>query len=115
LDKLAQHGFELDAGDDAFAQRYLSPGDADFGTEEGLVVVRLAPHRKLRARRFFLEQQFRRDARHDLVHFGHRRARGVGGAHQRAHAGAGDAVDRHAVLFEDLEYPDVGRAARAAS
>jgi hypothetical protein len=70
---------------------------------------------KFRARRLFLEQQFRRDARHDLVHFGHRGTRGVGGTHQRAHAGAGDAVHRHAVLLEHLEYADVGRAARAAT
>ena len=40
---------------------------------------------------------------------------GVAGADQRAHAGARDAVDRHAHLLEHLEHADVRAALRAAA
>ncbi len=42
-------------------------------------------------------------------------ARCVTAADQRAHAGAGDAVDRHVELLEDLQHADMGAALGAAA
>ena len=50
-----------------------------------------------------------------LLHLRDRHAARVRAADERAHAGAGDAVDRHAQLLEHLEDADVRGAARAAA
>ena len=44
-----------------------------------------------------------------------RQAAGIQPADHRAHAGAGDRIDRHVQLIEHLEHADVRRAARAAA
>lgn len=44
-----------------------------------------------------------------LLEFGDAVARGVQAADHRAHAGAGNGVDAHALLFQRLEHPDMGQ------
>ncbi|MCY1416441.1 hypothetical protein D9M71_319470 [compost metagenome] len=111
----AKHGLELDAGDDALAELDLAVVQADLGGEQDAVVVLLATHGALLARRVLFEQQLGGDGLEDGVHFRRGGAGRVGGADQGPHAGAGDAVDRHAVLFEHLDHPDMRRAPRAAA
>ena len=55
------------------------------------------------------------DAGHEFLELGRRQARRVTGADQRAHAGAGDAVDRHMQLLEHLEHADMCAALGAAA
>ncbi len=55
------------------------------------------------------------DADQELLQFVGRNAGGVPRADQRAHAGAGDAVDRHVHLLEHLQHADVGAALGAAA
>ena len=43
----------------------------------------------------------------ELFDFGGGHARRVAAADQRAHAGAGNAIDRYAHLLQDLEHPNV--------
>jgi hypothetical protein len=50
-----------------------------------------------------------------LAHDRRRQPGGVSAGHQPAHAGAGDAVHRHAQFFEHFENADMRRAARATA
>ena len=105
-----------DAGEHALRQREPAVLHAELGREQRLVVVGLAPDGDLLARRPVAE---------DLVPVGLEddappalagdAARGEGAADDRAHAGAGDAVHRHAQLLQHLEHADVRDAARAAA
>ena len=55
------------------------------------------------------------DPDQERLQFVGRNAGGVTRADQRAHAGAGDAVDRHVHLLEHLQHADVGAALGAAA
>ncbi len=55
------------------------------------------------------------DAADELLDLRGGLARRVTAADERAHAGAGDAVDRHVKLLEDLQHADMGAALGAAA
>ena len=55
------------------------------------------------------------DAAEELLQFGRRNSRGVAGADQRTHAGAGDAVDGDAQLLQHLQHADVRPTPGAAT
>ena len=109
--QLAQHGFQLHAGDDALAHLDLPIAQTNLGRKEDVVVVLLAAHGQFLARRLLLEQQLGGDTAEDHVHLRQCGAGGIGRAHQRAHAGTGDAVHRHAVFLQHSQHTDMSGAA----
>ena len=88
---------------------------AEREAHQEIALVLLAAEAELLARRAIAERVLpvqRADQRLDLRG---RHARGIQAADDRAHAGAGDRVDRHAHLVEYFQHADVRRAARAAA
>ena len=113
--ELPQHRLELHPGDNALLQEHFAIADADLRSHEIQLVLFLAAHRELAARRLVLEEELGGDGRDHLFHLGGRDAGRVGGAHERAHAGAGDAIDRDPVFLEHLEHADVRGATSPAA
>ncbi|MCY1217734.1 hypothetical protein D9M72_296590 [compost metagenome] len=113
--QLAQHRFQLHARDRALGQQQPARLHADLGREQVGEVILLAADGQVLARRAFLEQLFGAQPADQPLHLGGRHAGGIGAAHQRAHAGACDAVHRHAQVLEHLEHADMRGAARTAA
>ena len=101
--------------DHAARQRDLAVAQAEFDAAEETQLVFLAPHRQLFARRIVVEHVLPVDALEHRLDLGRVVARRVEAADDRAHRGAGDALDRHMLAFEHLEHADMRRAARAAA
>jgi len=111
----AQQQLQFLALDHATRQRNLAFLQTELNAAEETQLVFLAPHRQLVAWRVVAEHVFPVDA---LQHRGHL----VGGitgriqaAHDGAHRGAGDAVDRHVLALEHLQHADVRGTARATA
>ena len=103
------------AGEHARGDANLVAAHADADAREREAVVGLAPDRAFLALQHVVEQPLpveRGDQLLDLVD-GH--AGRIERADERAHAGAGDAVDLYAAALELAQHGDVGDAARAAA
>ena len=87
----------------------------ELGREQRLVVVDLAPDRDFPARRLVPEDLFPVGLEDDLLHLRRRPARGERRPHDRAHAGARHARDRHAQFVKHLEHAHVRNAACSAA
>ena len=111
----ADRALDADAGDDAFARDDGEPAHAELRPEQALVVILLQARRDLAARRAVAEHRVPVGARDELRHLLRRRARRERAADHRAHAGPGDAVDRHAQFLEHLEHAQMRGAPRAAA
>ncbi len=83
--------------------------------DQEVLVLELAAEIQVLARRPVAERVLPVHRSHDALDVGGREARGVQPADHRAHAGAGDGIDRHVILFEHFEHADVRRASRAAA
>ena len=113
--KDAEERLDRYAGEHARRQREAAILHAEFGPEQRLVVVHLAPDRDFLPRRLVAEDFVPIGLEDDLLQFLRRHARGERGADNGAHARARHAVDRDAHLLEDLEDADMRDAARAAA
>ena len=82
--------------------------------EEGLVLL-LAPQRQVLARRPVAEGVLPVGRASSASRLTRAETAGVQPAHHRAHAGAGDRIDRHVHVFEHLEDADVRDPARPAA
>ena len=109
-----KNDFDRHAGDHALGQ-CEAVLDAEFRLEQRLVVVDLAPHRDLLARRRVAEDRVPVGREHRLLHLLRRASRRKCSADDGAHARAGDTADRNPHLFEHLQHADMGDAARAAA
>ena len=88
----------------------LAVADAELQAVAVGVARELAPHRYLRARSTAANGLLPGDGPDRSLEFVRAHARGVGSAHQRAHAGAGDEVDGNPEPLQDLETDSALRA-----
>ena len=114
-DQAVEKQLDLDAIDDARRESDAVAGHADFGSGNEAahdLLVAVIDIRKVRnVGKHVVPVRFG----HLLAHFRRRQAGGIGAGDQRAHAGAGDAVDRYLQFLENFEYPDMCRAAGTAA
>lgn len=111
----AQQHLQLLALDQALRERDLAVAQADFDAAQQAQVIFLAAHAALIAWRFVAQHLGPVDpVQHRLDLIGGV-AGGIQAADHRAHRGADDAVDRHALALQHFEHTDVGRAAGTAT
>ncbi|MNV36705.1 hypothetical protein D3C71_1281930 [compost metagenome] len=111
----AQQHLQLLTLDQPLRERDLAVAQADFDAAQQAQVIFLAAHAALIAWRLVAQHLGPVDPvqhRFDLIGGV---ARGIQAADHRAHRGADDAVDRHALALEHLEHADMGRAAGTAA
>lgn len=111
----AQEALDLYAADQPRRHRdtILAQAELDLGKPRGR--LRLAPQGLLGARRAVVEDVAPVGGEHRLLELASTNAGRIGAADDGAHAGAGDAIHRHAQGFEHLEHADVRRTPRAAA
>ena len=110
-----QHHVDDLALNEADRQLELAAIEARLLIDQIQIVVALAVIRLQLARRDVQERRFPLEALDQLLHLRDRHAGDVEAAHDRADAGAGDFVDRHAQLRQRLQDADVRAAACAAA
>ena len=115
LNQPTQFAFKRHTGDHAFRQGNAVPADAEFRNDVRRLVVCLLPHRLVGARRLVGEELLGGDRTDHLFHLRHRQTGRVRRTDDRAHARAGDHVDRHAQFLENLQHTDMRGAARASA
>ena len=100
--------------DRAAGQQGAATTDADLGTDHPIPLPILAAPGAPRPLGLIAEHHIPAGVTNYRFHFRGAAPRNPGCTDDRAHAGADDAVDRHAQLLEDAQHADVGDTAGAA-